>query len=515
MYNDGNLWSKWKKGDKIANRYEIYNIVCGEIGIVYICYDHEDKIPIVLKTIQDKYLFSEEMQELLEKEALVWINLGKYPYIVRALSVEKLEGRLFILLEYIPPALQRRNTLTYYLGNLNFIQILKFSIQFCYGMEYAYSKGIDAHRNIKPDNLMITHNKILKITDFGLAKALQEIQFKEDIVSIGERAGISIFQSKGKKVCGTLPYMAPEQFDGYADRRSDIYSFGILLYQMLANGKLPFIGSSPQEYEKLHKYEKVPFITSPLFQVVQRCLEKSPDERYQDFISIREELQNLLLKETGEKIIPPDREELEGLELNIKGVALGDLGRYEEEILCYDKALQIDPKFVEAWYNKGVVLGYLDRYEEAILCFDKALQIDPKYVDAWYAKGIALGYLGRYEEEIFCYDKALQTDPKYLKAWYNKGIVLGYLDRYEEAILCYDKALQIDPKFLEAWYNKGVALGYLGRHEEALLCFDKALQIDPKFVDAWYNKAVALENLGRYEEAKNCYEKAYQIKYFN
>jgi serine/threonine protein kinase len=249
---------KWRVGDRIDNRYKIYRILGGEgktgMGIVYACYDHEHKTPCVLKTFQERYSLSEQSQKLFEREALVWIELGRYPYIVRAYWVEKIEGRLFIVLEYVAPDTAGRNTLTHFLGNLSFAETLKIGIQFCFGMEYAYSKGIKVHRDIKPDNIMITQDKTVKITDFGLAKPFIESEISK---SEGEYRGFGIYPSMTGKVVGTLPYMAPEQFDGYADIRSDIYAFGIVLYQMANGGKLPFVSKSRSMEESVKEYEKL------------------------------------------------------------------------------------------------------------------------------------------------------------------------------------------------------------------------------------------------------------------
>ena len=487
---------RWQVGDRIANRYEIYQILGGGMGIVYICYDHESRTPCALKTFQGRYLFSEEAQKLFEREALIWTELERYPYIVRAYSVNRLEGRLFIILEYVAPDREGRNTLTHYLGNLTLPEILKFSIQFCYGMEYAYSKGIDAHRDIKPDNIMITSDKTVKITDFGLAKPFQEIELKEDIIS-KESPGLSIFKSKGKRICGTLPYMAPEQFDGYANRRSDIYSFGIVLYQMISKGRVPFIGRSPQEYERMHKYEKVPVISSPLFPIIQKCLEKKPDKRFQDFATIREELQSFLLKETGETITPPKIEDLEAWELNNKGVALVNLGRDKEAITCYDEAIRINPGDALVWTNKGVALGSLGRYKEEITCYDEAIRINPGYAKAWTNKGVALDNLGRYKEAITCYDEAIRINPGDALAWCGKGIVLCKIGRYKESITCYDEAIRINPGDAEAWFGKGVALGSLGRYKEALKCAEEAIRLNPNLPQARQLKQLILEKLRR------------------
>ncbi|HYA33723.1 MAG TPA: tetratricopeptide repeat protein, partial [Candidatus Bathyarchaeia archaeon] len=90
--------------------------------------------------------------------------------------------------------------------------------------------------------------------------------------------------------------------------------------------------------------------------------------------------------------------------------------------------------------NKGVTLSRLGRYDEAIACYDKALELDPRLVSAWTGKGVSLYHLGHYEEAIACYDKALELDPRYTKAWGNKGVSLRHLGRSVEALQCYDTA---------------------------------------------------------------------------
>ncbi|MGR3278679.1 tetratricopeptide repeat protein, partial [Acaryochloris marina NIES-2412] len=99
-----------------------------------------------------------------------------------------------------------------------------------------------------------------------------------------------------------------------------------------------------------------------------------------------------------------------------------DLGRYEEAIASYDKALEFKPDNDQAWYNRGVDLGYLGRYEEAIASYDKALEIKPDNDQAWYNRGVDLRSLGRYEEAISSYDKVLEFKPDDDQAWYNRGV---------------------------------------------------------------------------------------------
>ena len=91
-----------------------------------------------------------------------------------------------------------------------------------------------------------------------------------------------------------------------------------------------------------------------------------------------------------------------------KGGALYSLGKYDEAIECYDKAIQIDPDSPVVWNNKGLALNSLGKYDEAIASYDKAIQIDPDDADVWNNKGLALNSLGKYDEAIASYDRAIQ-----------------------------------------------------------------------------------------------------------
>lgn len=105
----------------------------------------------------------------------------------------------------------------------------------------------------------------------------------------------------------------------------------------------------------------------------------------------------------------------------------------------------IDPKNITALVEKGISLDELGKYEEAINWYDKALQIDPKDVYALHSKGVALANLGKYEEAITWYDKALAVDPKNVNALTNKGSALYNMGKKDDAFIWIDKALTIDP----------------------------------------------------------------------
>jgi tetratricopeptide (TPR) repeat protein len=511
----------YKKGDFIGQKYEVYDVLgAGGFGVVYLVYSHQTHEVYALKTFQDEFLANQRIRKRFQKEASVWVELGRHPYLVDAYFVDEISGRLYIAMEYIAPKKGGLNSLEGYLQRQppDLAQSLRWAIQICHGMEYAYSKGVRAHRDLKPANIMITQDKTAKITDFGLAGVITKPPaIRTAGLSVqSRRSGLS-GQTTSGTVFGTPTHMAPEQFDNFAgcDERSDIYSFGVVLYQMAAHGQLPFFAPRGVDFwqamQRLHRESPMPRLDSPLFPIIQRCLEKSPERRYQTFNEVRNNLEPLLQHQTGEVITAPQSKELEAWEWSNKGMSLNSLGRDEEAIYCYDKALELDPRDAGVWSNKGNSLNILGQPEEAICCYDKALKLDQHDADVWSNKGSTLNSLGRYEEAILCCDKALKLDPNHSDAWTTKGNSLSGLGHDEEAICCYDKALELDPRSVIARVNKGNSLNSLGRNEEAIHCCDKALELDPRDVNAWTNKGNCLGSLGRYEEAIHCCDKALEL----
>jgi tetratricopeptide (TPR) repeat protein len=515
----------YKKGDVIGQKYEVYGILGkGGLGIVYLIYHRKIGRVYALKTFRDEFLANEEVRKRFYKEASLWVELEGHPYLVHANHVDEVSGRLYITMEYIAPNEEGLNSLEGYLQRRppDLAQSLRWAIQVCHGMEYANTKGVRAHRDLKPANIMISQDMTAKITDFGLAGVASELSALRT-AGLGAQPGS--LDLSGQTMLGvgfgTPAYMAPEQFDNAAgcDERSDIYSFGVVLYQMAARGRVPFFAPMAlnfwQAMRRLHCESPVPRLDSPLFPIIQHCLEKSPGNRYQTFKEVRKDLEPLLQHQTGESIIPPQLKELEAWEWTNKGVSLDSLGRYKEAIRCYDKALELDQHHKSAWANKGGSLERLCCHEEAIRCADKALEIDPRYTTAWTIKGVSLNSLGRHEEAIRCLDRALEIDPRNVSALNNKGRSLHGLNRYEEASRCYDMALEIDPRHVYAWNNKGNCLYSLNRNKEAIRCYDQALKLNPRSLDAWIFKGISLDSLGRYGESIYCYNRAVEIDPLN
>jgi serine/threonine protein kinase len=376
----------WQVGDRIADRFEVFEVHHGGMGIVYLVRDrlrtagHET---VALKTLHDEFLPDRARSARFAAECRLWIRLGRHPHIVQALAVEEIEGKPYIVLERVTGGELRSRIGTHPLDPL---RALRHGVEFCLGMEHAIRQGLRCHRDIKPGNLLVTEAGTLKITDFGLAGIrdeylaasldlpdgpipLAEASDPQQIVwtdpqdqpgltrlpPAGARTGDESVATDTSQVAGrgvrdvdsarlttgrpvhddsdshstidyippnwsdpdgttrsrltrtgllfgTLPYMAPEQFRDAraADVRADIYSFGVVLFQMLTT-ELPFKGKTVAKFEWQHaRYDPpslVPAIprkfvreAGQIDDLVQRCLAKDPADRFATVVALRRAL---------------------------------------------------------------------------------------------------------------------------------------------------------------------------------------------------------------------------------
>ena len=184
-----------------------------------------------------------------------------------------------------------------------------------------------------------------------------------------------------------------------------------------------------------------------------------------------------------------------------QGLLFGAAQASELEISAYDKALQLQPDYHQALYNKGTALADLGQQQAAIACYDAALAIKPDFHDALNNKGTALSALGQQQAAIACYDAALAIKPDFHDALYNKGLALKALERYEEAAQSFDQYLEFDAEDSGAWRNKGQILMRLKQFQSSLEAYDKAIQLAPEDSSPVYNKACCYALQGDLENA--------------
>jgi len=194
-----------------------------------------------------------------------------------------------------------------------------------------------------------------------------------------------------------------------------------------------------------------------------------------------------------------------------KASALRNLKRFEDELLCYDKMMEIEPSEA-VWYNKGSALSSLGRHEEAIDCYKEVLKIIPDDNEALLNQGISFHNLGMFHEALACYIKLTEINPEHKEGWYRRGMTTGALGNYKDALKFHDKALELDSDYEDALFAKGMDLELLQQPSKAIVYYDKTIKLYPLYVHAWYRKGIALMKLDKYNDALKCMETILEIE---
>src|SRR3989442_1242866 len=208
----------------------------GVFGRVYLVDALSTGSVYALKTIRDELLPDPRAREVFRRDAQIWVTLERHPWLARAFHAGEIEGRLFLAMEYVAPDEEGLRSLEGWLRRSppDLAQSLRWAVEFCQGMEHACARGVRCHGNIKPANILIGQDHAVRISDFGTA-------------------GLRLAMARaGDGIVGTPTHMAPEQFGNAArgDERSDVYGFGIVLFEMASKGQLPFpTPALPEEAE--------------------------------------------------------------------------------------------------------------------------------------------------------------------------------------------------------------------------------------------------------------------------
>jgi Tol biopolymer transport system component len=275
--------------DRWLSHYRILDeLGKGGMGVVYKAHDdHLDRF-VALKLLPPERLTDLVRRHRFVQEAKSASALN-HPNIIHIYDVAEWEGTLFLAMEFVPG-----KTLSELIGRkgLPLKQALKYAAQIADGLAKAHSAGI-VHRDLKPSNIMVTGDGLVKILDFGLAKLTEVVDGEEETRTLESLTETGM-------IVGTASYMSPEQAQGYAvDARSDIFSFGAVLYEMLS-GRKAFHGKSSMEtlaqvlyQEPVPLQEIVQGVPSELEKLVARCLRKDPERRLRSVADLKVALQEL------------------------------------------------------------------------------------------------------------------------------------------------------------------------------------------------------------------------------
>jgi serine/threonine protein kinase/Tfp pilus assembly protein PilF len=266
---------EFTRGNTFAGRYEIIEkLGKGGMGRVYRVEDTKLKQEVALKLIKPEIARDKKTIERFRNELKIARNI-RHKNVCGMYDLGETEGAHFITMEYVRG--EDLKSFIHRSGQLAVGTAVRIAKQVCEGLSEAHKLGV-VHRDLKPGNIMIDREGNVRIMDFGIARSLKE----KGITG----AGVMI---------GTPEYMSPEQVEGKeADQRSDIYSLGIILYEMVT-GRVPFEGDTPFAIGVKHKN---------LNNIILRCLEKDKKKRYQDVKEILSEIKNIEVEKHVSMKIP-------------------------------------------------------------------------------------------------------------------------------------------------------------------------------------------------------------------
>lgn len=357
-------------GDILLDKFRITAKKEGGFGAVLFVTDIFTNQKYAVKTYKPEY----SNEEQFKSEVDFWINLDAHPNIVKAYFVEVVNKRPFLFIEYISG-----NVLRDLVGKLTIHQAINFAYQICVGMKFANQERKMVHGDLKPENVLVALDSIAKITDFGLAKHFDSFS--------GELP---------RETSGTIPYMSYEQLNGEVlDERSDIFSFGIMFFEML-QGYLPYPfdgtnlnGAQWREYLKKF-YEDINFYADDfrslpwrylsdkeggevLVDIVMKCIFPERDNRHRSFkklCQLFEHYLNQFLDQSSAK------EEIN--DLHQRAMALYRIGQVNKALTIFNLALKENPSNAEIWRDAAVALVDINMLSTATEFVIRAKNLNPE-----------------------------------------------------------------------------------------------------------------------------------------
>jgi serine/threonine protein kinase/Flp pilus assembly protein TadD len=529
----------------------------GGMGEVYRAHDARLDRDVAIKVLSATTVRGPDARLVREARSAASLN---HPHICTIYEVGETAGHAYIAMELIDgtPLDQQIPA-----GGLPVEDLLRYAIQIADAIAHAHERGI-VHRDLKPANVIVSASGIAKVLDFGVAKVLP----------LGEQSRLEITASQTavELIAGTAAYMSPEQALGHStDARSDVFSFGALLYEM-TTGRPAFIGGTPTEVlgAVLHaRPEPVSLVRQDLpgslSLVIDKALAKDPSQRYQHMSGLAADLHRVAVptsritravatsavaatmavigaliwnavptsfdrvsidNATGSR--HQETMSLPAYRAITEARGLYAANRWEAALELTQRALDLDPDYAEAWAMLGKIYvrlasppgfpgGSLEDYRiHALTAAKRAVELDPSSYDGHVALALAYREMTQIDFCRVAARKAIALDPQSAEAY----AVLG--DSYSEstawgcghdrdrtvAISHYRRARSIDPSSHVYHINLSQNSKYAGQFEEALRVADEGLRVHPTSRGLRRARAWMLIELGRLDEAERVLREA-------
>ena len=342
------------EGMFIDDRYEVVGkIGAGGMSDVYKAKDHTLGRFVAIKVLKQE--FSEDVNFVTKFRTEAQSAAGlEHPNIVNIYDVGSQDGMYYIVMEYVEGI-----TLKTYIekkGQLSFKEAISIAIQVGRGIEAAHNKNI-IHRDIKPQNIIISTEGKVKVTDFGIARAASANTINSDVM-------------------GSVHYSSPEQArNGFVDGKSDIYSLGIVMYEMVT-GRVPFDGDTTVAVAIQHLQEEMvspsayaPDLPISLEKIILKCTQKNADRRYENMADLLVDLKKSLINpdEDFVTIINPDtdgktrkfeEEDIERIKQEAEGIETAE-EEEEEDAEEEEEEGELNPKMEKAVTIAGIVAAVI------------------------------------------------------------------------------------------------------------------------------------------------------------
>jgi tetratricopeptide (TPR) repeat protein len=552
---NGKIHALPRVGTTISGIYEVLKVRTGNMGIVYLCHDKKNNVPVALKTLKQEYSRDPIMRERFLQEGAVWISLGDHPNIVQAYAVQYdgLHPPAYLVLEWVAEDEGMRDaSLQSYLaatGALPPDQALLFALQITRAMKHATSVLPNlVHRDLKPANVLIGRERQVKVTDFGLAQVTPEWAGK-----VSETTDLRVGESRFTwGAVGTPLYMAPEQWvGGTIDSRTDIYAYGCILYAMLV-GQHAVLGESLAEIRSAHisgRLRELPsWLPSQVQDIVRTCVASKMSARFQNWIQVEAAVETCFRSLTGN---PPDEQSVGfhddrrsnlGYSFNALGIGYLEIERFDRALDCFVRVTQIaeqdsDQRLrLTGLVNQAGVYGRLRDTVKGRSILERSLtiarQIGDKKGEVFLLDELASNYTqqGDTLQAIHLYEKAASLAQNIndregeRRATSNLGLAYKQVGDWKQAIHLFEKSLAISrsipDRHAEARALANLSSAYLATIPErsieyAKRCLDIARDRTSEAPDTacevLLTLATAYLQLGQQEESVSSYEQALSL----